>query len=58
MENLYKEDLTNLNRKYLKENFGKDETFQVKLYALINTEKEDIVLESEEDGIYVICRNT
>lgn len=51
MENLYKEDLTNLNRKYLKENFGKDETFQVKLYALINTEKEDLVLESEEDGI-------
>lgn len=27
MENLYKEDLTNLDRKYLKENFGKDETF-------------------------------
>lgn len=27
MENLYKEDLINLNRKYLKENFGKDEIF-------------------------------
>lgn len=27
MENLYKEDLIILNRKYLKENFGKDEIF-------------------------------
>lgn len=57
LENLYKEDFTNINRKYLKENFEKNEVFPVIPYALEDAKKGGPILESEEDGIY-ISRNT
>lgn len=39
LENLYKEDFTNINRKYLKENFEKNEVFPVIPYALEDAKK-------------------